>query len=731
MLFRVALGLLFANTLTLAAQQPPAASGSNQPQTARFGTATSGVVVDVVVRDKRGRPVTNLTATDFEILEDSVRQQVVAFEPYTAADVPKTVADAAAEAGVGGGKTGSPRRLAEGPPIIALAWDRLNPEARAIAHKAARRLIQTKAPGELVGVFLTDMTLQILQPYTTDRTKLATAVEDLATRATTSASREPSPLDSIVGRAQTSPTASAADSGYGLAGFPQANGEQSGTGGGERPETAPVNDIISMLTRMERTYQQFLYEAQGRASLLGLLALLDSLGQLPGRKTVLYFCEGLTIPESQQARFRAVIDAANRNNVSVYTFDAAGLRVHSAQQQTAREIQELTFTALGSVNSRSEKWTEELENNERLLKMDPAVSLSILADQTGGVLTNNTNALDRAIDQINDDRRHHYLLSYVSTNSSLDGTYRKIEVRVPRSDVEVRARRGYRASANATTAPVLEYERPTMNALAATPAPSAFPIAARAVHTPMPDRPGLVSVLVSVSGRSLALGRSDDGTQYSAGTTVLSRLVDKDQREVARASQQYRFTGDYEQRDTQRRGVLFFRTASLMPGPHTLEAVVYDVVGEKSSVLRIPVEALAVSGETVIGDLIVASRVEPAPQGQAGTAEHPLVWQGMLYTPSLGEPVSLASFDVTVALPMVVRGEAPAATLELRRGTQTLATVPLLAEPPLPGGRLMIIGRVPTDALSAGEYELRVTVTHGGQTTVRIATVVLADTTGF
>ena len=731
MLFRTALVLLLASALTLAAQQPPAAPPADQSQTARFGASASGVVVDVVVRDKRGQPVSNLTATDFAVFEDGVRQQVVAFEPYTPTDAPESVEEAAAAAGIAGAKGSGRQRLSEGPSLVALAWDRLDPEARAIAHKAARRLIQTKAPGELVGVFLTDMTLQTLQAYTTDGAKLTAAVEDLATRATTSASREPSSLDHMVGRAQTSPTASAADSGYGLAGFPQARGERSGTGGGEHPETAPVVDIVSMLIRMERSYQQFLYEAQGRASLLGLLALVDSLGQLSGRKTVLYFCEGLTIPESQQARFRAVIDTANRNNVSVYTFDAAGLRVHSAQQQTAREIRELSFTALGSVATRSEKWTEDLENNERLLKMDPAVSLSILADQTGGLLTDNTIALDRAIDLINDDRRHHYLLSYVSTNSTLDGTYRKIEVRVPRPGVDVRARRGYRASASVTTPPVLEYEQPAMTALSGTPAPAAFPISARAIRTPMPDRPGLVSVLVSVNGRSLALERSDDGTRYSAGATVLTRVVDNGQREVARASQQYRFTGDYEQRSTHRRGVLFFRTASLMPGHHTLEAVVYDVTTEKSSVLRIPVEAMPASVVTIVGDLIVASRVEPAPTGQPGVAPHPLVWKGMLYTPSFGEPIGLDAFDVTVALPMVVIGDPPHATLELRRGTQTVATEPLIAEAPQPDGRLVIVGRQSLTALPEGQYELRVTVTQGGHTTVRTAAITLVDRAGL
>ena len=128
------------------------------------------------------------------------------------------------------------------------------------------------------------------------------------------------------------------------------------------------------------------------------------------------------------------------------------------------------------------------------------------------------------------------------------------------------------------------------------------------------------------------------------------------------------------------------------------------------------------SDQTVIGDLIVASRVEPAPEGQAGAAEHPLVWQGMLYTPSFGEPISLDAFDLTVALPLVVAGEMPQATLELRRGQETLKNVPLPAGPALPSGRLMLVGHVPINDLSAGEYELRVIVRQDGQTTVRTAT---------
>ena len=46
---------------------------------------------------------------------------------------------------------------------------------------------------------------------------------------------------------------------------------------------------------------------------------------LPGRKTLVYFCQGSPSP-AVEARFRSIIATTNRKNVSVYALDAAGLR---------------------------------------------------------------------------------------------------------------------------------------------------------------------------------------------------------------------------------------------------------------------------------------------------------------------------------------------------------------------------------------------------------------------
>src|SRR6266545_5871158 len=44
-----------------------------------FGVGTAAVTLDVVVRDKKGRAVRDLKASDFEVYEDGVRQTVDSF----------------------------------------------------------------------------------------------------------------------------------------------------------------------------------------------------------------------------------------------------------------------------------------------------------------------------------------------------------------------------------------------------------------------------------------------------------------------------------------------------------------------------------------------------------------------------------------------------------------------------------------------------------------------------
>jgi hypothetical protein len=99
--------------------------------------------------------------------------------------------------------------------------------------------------------------------------------------------------------------------------------------------------------------------------------------------------------------------------------------------------------------------------------------LRTLADATDGMAIIDTNNLEKGLLRVADDLTSYYLLGYYSTNSKLDGQYRRINVKVKRPGVDVRARRGYRAATAAevnagrpaAAAPVSEAMRTTTAAL--------------------------------------------------------------------------------------------------------------------------------------------------------------------------------------------------------------------------------------------------------------------------
>src|SRR4029450_407650 len=61
------------------APSPPGQQPAPQPPRPVFRTGTDLVRVDVVVLDRHGEPVTNLTANDFELQEDGALQEIRSF----------------------------------------------------------------------------------------------------------------------------------------------------------------------------------------------------------------------------------------------------------------------------------------------------------------------------------------------------------------------------------------------------------------------------------------------------------------------------------------------------------------------------------------------------------------------------------------------------------------------------------------------------------------------------
>jgi VWFA-related protein len=97
-------------------------------------------------------------------------------------------------------------------------------------------------------------------------------------------------------------------------------------------------------------------------------------------------------------------------------------------------------------------------------------ALRTLAENSDGYALLNTNATGKAVERMVQDTGTYYLLGYYSTNTKLDGKYRRLTVRVKRKGMDVRARPGYLAPTNAdlaasATAPARETPARVMSSL--------------------------------------------------------------------------------------------------------------------------------------------------------------------------------------------------------------------------------------------------------------------------
>ena len=209
--------------------------------------------------------------------------------------------------------------------------------------------------------------------------------------------------------------------------------------------------LLQSEMRMLRAFESLDRDHRGYTASSALLSILTSLQMLPGRKSLLFFSEGLPASPVLQGELQSVIESANRANITVYTVDATGLRVQSSSSETRKEVDALGDTRLQQTSVPTDRYDEPLtrgmERTEDLMRYSGEAGLTTLAEDTGGFMVRDTNDIGSAFRRIDEDMRFHYLLSYSPKNPVYDGKFRTISVKVKRAGLNVFARRGTEPSA--------------------------------------------------------------------------------------------------------------------------------------------------------------------------------------------------------------------------------------------------------------------------------------------
>lgn len=693
--------LLALITLTV-----PLAAGQSSSSQPTFQAQSTIVLLDVVVRDRKGRPVRDLRPEELQVFEDGQRRELTSFRLVEGQASEERVAPAASS-----GLQPDPSRQVS---LVTMVFDKLM-DGRQLSQQAALDFLANNMQENVwMSVWTIDQRLYLRQTFTQDRYLLKQAVlraTGTTSVAAASLSGEAAAQDQLAQQASN------------IAGGLQAAavGSAAGAGGADSAAIGAANaeaqmaQVIAGILRFTNSIQR---QQQGQSSLYPLLGLVREQQRLSGRKTLLYFSEGLVVPKNLEEVFKTAISEANRSNVTVYAVDARGL---SSARDTEASRAQLLDAARTSQQQMARRGAGAVsvedvmiaENAEESLRANIQASLDEFAKSTGGFLIANTNDFKPAMARVATDIGSYYEAAYAPVSQEFDGRFRRIEVRVTRPGVTVQSRSGYFALPPGEGSALLPFEMPLMTALTVDPPPRAFDYQAAVLQFgPTPEGRSHL-LFCEVPLQTMTFGEDRRAKVYRLRFSLLALIRDSEGRIVERFSDNYPFEGPIANLDGVRRGNLIFkRPFTLKPGAYTADFVAQDRDSGRTSVQRARFSVPPGSG-IALSTLSVVRRIEEA--GVEVPPDDPFRVDRTRVVPNLNLPIPKAQ-NTSLSVYFVVYtepGATPKMAIEFLKGDTLLAR----AKPDLPAagpdGRLPYVVTVPIEGFAPGEYSVRGLVMHG------------------
>ena len=552
-----------------APQPAPAQPGQVPPQPGvTFRAEANFVEVHAIVTDRNGGFVKDLTANDFEIIEDGRPVKPSVFQlvdlPIERPFIPAN-ATAPVEPDV---RTTS--RTFDGRIYVLLLDDLHTSITRTASVKeGAKRFIEEYlGVNDLAAVVHTSGRQDAGQELTNNRRLLLEAIDRFVGRKIPSAN-----VERLAVHLRDS-------------GVDQSTSD--GSQGSRSPEGAQrARDVQDPLDPERGTNARRALEAIENVSTW----LSDVQGR---RKALLFFSEGIDydIYEPFNRSFASglvqdtqdAVAAAQRANVNVYGVDPRGLSQFGGD--------------LVEINGRSDYPQLEYGNfrgalRELLLSQESLIGLS---EQTGGLAIVNQNDVAGGLGRIVLDNSRYYLLGYYSDESRWRGRFMKIDVRVKRPDLQVRARRGYlppnnRAAQRAREAEVKAGTTPALRAALSKPVPvgdlSFGAFAAPLRSATATNANGSVLVALEIEGASLKFqernGRFAESLEVS--------IVAADQRGRVQGGDRQTFELNLMPQTHERvsrTGVRMLSLIDIPPGRYQIRVGVHESTG--AGVATVPVD---------------------------------------------------------------------------------------------------------------------------------------------
>ncbi|MEM6454939.1 MAG: VWA domain-containing protein [Acidobacteriota bacterium] len=683
--------LVFITVLALIVSGAPQA----QDPSSSFDGRTDVVYIEVpvnVVRD--GKPVRDLTARNFEIVDGRKKRDVVGFEIVDLSAVAAlTTAD---------GTPTSVPSAARRHFLMLFDLSFSDPESIVRARGAARELVANDLHPQDLAAVATYSQLrgpQILLGFTSDRRQLDKAIETLGVPQLID--RRNDPLGLVFADLQQRDRGIGGD----LTGASGA-----GTGARDAIDEAILDNLrttVGQVSRVERRESQ--ERVVGMAS--GLSNLAQMLDTVRGRKHVVYLSQGFdsslllgNAPNRQRADALAsgVAEATLRGFESGDSDEAFGsTKVQNALAQMA-EVFQRTNATIQAVDIAGLRNKGSVDPAGSTLRDD---SLFYMANETGGQLYRNANNLGEAMDELLDGTSVTYLLAFRADDVDFDGAYRKLKIKL--RDVP-RGTRAYHRAGYFAPRPYAERGRGERQLGAASQIfdteGGALDVDVLGVPVAMAatDR-AYVPIVIEIGGASLLEGGAAGG---QLPVEVYGYVIADDGTVVDNFAQAFQVDATQNAATLRARGVKVFAHADLVPGDYTLRLLVRHGADGRSTLrladLRVPDFA---ARARLLPPMVAEPRDqwllvrEPA-ERQRADAPFPFIFGDNPYFPAAAPTVPSRGAAAISALAYGVDGAIEAAGRLLDAGGQ-----------PVDGAQLGLLGaRAAADVPGLVQLDLRLDV---------------------
>jgi VWFA-related protein len=666
-------------------------SGPAQDKPPTFSTGVEMVVVDVVVTAKGGGPVPGLKREDFTVQENGVPQDIQTFDLVDVSAGAPDEGEASEPQPRVSVNTGVQAMNARSF-VLVLDQDHLTPLGALRAKAAVSEFLRFgPRDGDTVMIVGTGGGSWWVTQAGEAKSELATLLKGVQGRAEQNTpdrmtdweamriweDKDPVVRETVRRRFETYATGR------------QRLSEGPPVRGQDRLTDSAGQELVSdteVIGRAQETYQMSI--VRNRTTLLSLARVIDSMGAVRGRKTVILFSEGF-IRDPRLDEQNLVMRTAQRANVALYYVDVKGLEA-MPDSATAQFGTQLPASDVGE------------QISQGLLA---ASGSEELAQRTGGFTIKNTNDLERGLLKIAQEARHYYLLGYVSKDTRTDGKWRKISVDVSTPDVQVRARQGYFAPGGdgkqkadrtrGTWRPGLQQALDSPYEFQAVPL--------RLTHHLFGEAsPGKARALMTAEVDIRGLAFQEAGNKSQDTLEYLLAVVRRESGEVQRHDQKVELKLPPDLRASlEARGLPVSKEFELVPGHYQARLVVRDTQGGTLGSIRHDFDVPDLKGwrtsTPVLSDEL-EPKTEGAPIAPTVPARRTFAAGGKLYYQF---EVYGSGRDTDSGLPRVSAGF----SLLTSAGTVVMRVPPAPIKP-TQEGRLARLGMVPMADKPPGQYEL-------------------------